>query len=246
VLIAVLSDIHANREAYEACLAAAREAGAERFVILGDIVGYGADPEWCVEKTVELQAAGAIVIRGNHDQAASQDHQSMTETARLAIEWTRNQLGDAARRFLGALPMSAEEDDRRYVHADASAPSQWNYVLDANAARRHFSACRAKISFCGHTHRPQLYCLSAADKVTAFTPNASAPIVLTPQRQWLAVIGSVGQPRDGNPAAAYALYETTTRALRFMRTAYDIDAAVAKLCAAGLPESLATRLKTGR
>jgi diadenosine tetraphosphatase ApaH/serine/threonine PP2A family protein phosphatase len=245
VLIALLADIHANREAYETCLAAATEAGAGRLVILGDIVGYGADPEWCVDKTRELLAAGAIVIRGNHDQAASQSGQSMTEHTRLGIEWTRNQLGTDARQFLGVLPMSVEEEDRLYVHADASAPAQWRYVLDAESARRHLLACKSRISFCGHTHRPALHCLSAAGKITCFTPNAPDPIPLPQHRRWLAVMGSVGQPRDGNPAAAFGLYDTDARSIRFLRVPYDIETAARKVRAAGLPDSLATRLMTG-
>jgi diadenosine tetraphosphatase ApaH/serine/threonine PP2A family protein phosphatase len=246
VLIAVLSDIHANREAFEACLAAIEGAGADRIVILGDIVGYGADPEWCVEKTCELLAEGTVVIRGNHDQAASQMSRSMTETAQLAIEWTRNQLDVGARAFLGGLPMQVEEDDRLYVHADASAPANWNYVLDADSVRRHLAASSARVSFCGHTHRPALHCLSAASKVTCFTPNASEPIPLSPQRKWLAVMGSVGQPRDGNPAAAFGLYDTETREIRFVRVPYDVETAAGKVRAAGLPASLAERLLKGK
>lgn len=246
MLIAVLSDIHANREACEACLAAASEAGANRLVILGDIVGYGADPEWCVDKTRALIEKGAVVIRGNHDQAANRSTQSMTHNAGIAMEWTRRQLDTDARRFLASLPMSVEEDDRLYVHADASAPAQWNYVLDADGARRHLVASRQKISFCGHTHRPALHCLSATGKVTCFTPQSAEPIPLLPQRRWLAVMGAVGQPRDGSPTAAFGLYDTDTRDIRFLRISYDVEKAANKVRAAGLPEALATRLMRGK
>lgn len=245
MLIAVLSDIHANREAFEACLDAVSQTGAGRLVLLGDIVGYGADPEWCLDRARRLIADGAIAVRGNHDDAAAKSTQSMNSNARIAIEWTRNQLDTEARAFLGSLPMRVEEDDRLYVHADASAPASWHYVLDSDDARTHIMACTATVSFCGHTHQPALYSASAAGKVTGFSPNAAEAIPLPAQRQWLAVMGSVGQPRDGNPAAAYGLYDTDTRELRFCRVPYDVDAAARKVLAAGLPEALATRLYRG-
>ncbi|UVC07815.1 metallophosphoesterase family protein [Rhizobium sp. TH2] len=243
--IAILSDIHANQEALTACLAAIEAAHADRLVILGDIVGYGADPVWCLDKTRELLATGAIVLRGNHDDAVAKSTQSMNLYARLAIEWTRNQLSAEDRTFLGSLPMQVAEDDRLYVHASANAPEAWHYMLDADDARGHFLHCDAAVSFCGHTHQPALFSASPAGKITTFTPGAAEPIPLGPQRQWLAVMGSVGQPRDGNPAAAFALYDTETRTLRFQRTAYDIEAAARKILAAGLPEALAERLFAG-
>lgn len=246
MLIALLSDIHANREAYEACLAAADNAGAGRYVILGDIVGYGADPEWCIEKTMELAGQGAVVVRGNHDQAAIDPDTGMNPTARAAIEWTRNQISTPNRDYLARLPLTVADDDRLYVHADASAPGRWNYVLDTESARRHLAASSATASFCGHVHRPALYGIASTGKMTSFIPNSAAPIPLMAQRRWLAVMGSVGQPRDGDPRAAYGLYDTERRDVRFMRAAYDIEAAAAKIRAAGLPESLAARLERGK
>lgn len=245
MLIALLSDIHANREAFETCLDAVERDGVGRLVLLGDIVGYGADPEWCLDRARRLIEDGAIAVRGNHDDAASKTTQSMTSNARISIEWTRNRLDTEARAFLGSLSMRVDDEDRLYVHADASAPAAWRYVLDPEDARRHLSACDAQVSFCGHTHRPALHCLSTMGRVTSFTPNASEPIPLATQRQWLAVMGAVGQPRDGNPAAAYGLYDTESRELRFCRVAYDVDAAARKILAAGLPEALAARLVRG-
>ncbi|MDB5555899.1 MAG: metallophosphoesterase [Rhizobium sp.] len=243
--IAILSDIHANREAFTICLAAADAARADRLVILGDIVGYGADPVWCLDKTRELVANGAVVLRGNHDDAVAKSTQSMNLNARLAIEWTRNQLSAEDRAFLGSLPMQVSEDDRLYVHASANAPEAWHYMLDADDARGHFLHSNAAVSFCGHTHQPALFSASPAGRITAFTPNATEPIPLSQQRQWLAVMGSVGQPRDGNPAAAFALYDPETRELRFQRIAYDIEAAASKIRKMGLPEALADRLFAG-
>lgn len=243
--IAIMSDIHANREAFETCLDAADTAGADRLVILGDIVGYGADPEWCVARLRQLIEAGATALRGNHDDAILKSTQSMNPNARLAIEWTRNQLSADDRAFLGSLPMQASDDDRLYVHASANAPESWHYMLDADDARGHFMSCDAAIAFCGHTHRPALFSASPAGKITAFKPNAAEPIPLPAQRQWLAVMGAVGQPRDHNPAAAWALCDTETRELTYMRVHYDIETAAKKILAAGLPAMLAERLYGG-
>jgi len=246
VLIAILSDIHANREAFETCLNDASRAGADRRVLLGDIVGYGPDPEWCVDKVRRLMEDGAIVVRGNHDEAASTGTYSMNVNARLAIDWTRNQLDPETRAFLGSLPMQLKEEDRLYVHASGNVPDSWHYMLDADDARGHFLHCDASVAFCGHTHQPALFSGTSAGKVTAFRPESSESIPLSNQRQWLAVMGAVGQPRDGNPAAAYGLYDTETRALRFCRVAYDNEATARKVIAAGLPEGLATRLLRGQ
>lgn len=246
MLLAILSDIHANREAFEAVLATAASAGAERFVLLGDIVGYGADPEWCAERAMALSATGAIVLRGNHDDAIGNPSASMNPTAMLALEWTRRQLGGKTRAFLAALPFKASEGDCLFVHADASAPGNWNYVLDASDAGQHLAACETHVSFCGHVHKPALYCTAPGGKVTHFCPVAATPVPLLPQRRWLAVMGAVGQPRDGNPAAAFALYDTESAELRFLRVGYDIETAAQKIRAAGLPASLADRLFRGR
>lgn len=246
MLIAVLSDIHSNREAFEAVLAAAEVAGASRLVILGDLVGYGADPLWCTERAMKLAQGGAIVLRGNHDQAVWDSATRMSATAALAMDWTRRQLGEDARDFLAGLPLEANEEDRRYVHADASTPERWNYVLGTTDASAHLAACPERVSFCGHVHVPALYCTGPTHKVTVFEPRDATPLPLLPQRKWLAVVGSVGQPRDGNPASAFCLLDTETSELRFLRVPYDVELAADKIRAAGLPRSLADRLLEGR
>lgn len=246
MLLAILSDIHGNREAFEAVLAAAHAAGAERFVVLGDIVGYGADPEWCAETARALAQAGAIVLRGNHDDAVGNASVTMNPTAAMALEWTRRQLGSDTRAFLAALPLKARDGECLFVHADASAPSDWNYVLDASDAGQHLDACETRVSFCGHVHKPALYCSAVGGKITHFCPVAATPVPLLQQRRWLAVMGAVGQPRDGNPCAAFALYDTENAELRFLRAAYDVETAAGKIRAAGLPLSLAERLFEGR
>jgi diadenosine tetraphosphatase ApaH/serine/threonine PP2A family protein phosphatase len=246
VLIALFADIHANRQAFTACLARAREAGAESIVLLGDYVGYGADPEWTVRTVMDLVDQGAPAVRGNHDAAVGDFSESMNVEAEIAIEWTRRQLGVAERKFLADLPLTGEEDDRLYVHADASDPIRWRYVLDALSAERSMAATKAQVTFCGHCHQPALYTMSATGKMTAFKPVTGAPIQILPGRQWLAVLGSVGQPRDGNPAACYALFDTVRRELTYCRAPYDVAAAAARIRDKGLPHWLADRLLIGK
>jgi len=170
----------------------------------------------------------------------------MNETARAAIDWTRAQLSADEKSFLATLPLQVEDDDRLYVHADASSPQRFHYVTDTDAAGIHFSACRARLSFCGHVHCPALYALAPSGKVTGFVPNSPSGIPLLPQWRWLAVMGAVGQPRDGNPAAAFAILDTTTSEIEYHRTGYDIEKAAARIRAAGLSEALAMRLFRGR
>jgi diadenosine tetraphosphatase ApaH/serine/threonine PP2A family protein phosphatase len=246
VLIAIFTDIHGNREALEACLAHAQRYPVDRYVFLGDLVGYGADPRFILDTVAEFAKRGAIVLLGNHDSAASGTPESMNVDAMLAIEWTRQQLNPAQRDFLASLPLTAEDDDRLYVHASAALPAAWDYVVDERAASRSLMATDAAITFCGHTHLPALFYMTATAKIAGFEPDAGVAMPLTPQRRWVAVIGAVGQPRDRNPAACYALYDDGPRTLTYIRVPYDVDTAARKIRDAGLPPFLAARLAWGR
>jgi len=246
VLLALFADIHANQQAFSACLAAARARGAERIVCLGDIVGYGADPEWTVETVMGLVKSGAIALRGNHDNAIGTPSESMNAEAQAAIEWTRGRLSGPQRQFLADLPLTHREDDRLYVHSKASQPARWRYVVGTSEAVRSLEATDADITLCGHIHRPALYSMSAAAKMTNFIPTTDVPVQLLGGRRWLAVIGSVGQPRDGNPAAAFAMLDTTSREITYCRVPYDVEAAADRIRANGLPHWLADRLLVGK
>jgi diadenosine tetraphosphatase ApaH/serine/threonine PP2A family protein phosphatase len=246
VRLAFFADIHANRQAFAACLDAARANGAERFICLGDYVGYGADPEWTVETVVGLVEQGALAVRGNHDTAVGSSAESMNAEAQAAIEWTRGRLSAPERKFLSELPLTRQEDDRLYVHSDASQPAKWRYVRSAADAGRSLIATDAHITFCGHIHRPALYSMSVTGKMTSFIPISGVKVQLLPGRRWLAVLGSVGQPRDGDPAACFAMFDTASREITYCRVPYDVDAAAARIRGNGLPRSLADRLFVGR
>lgn len=247
VRIALLSDIHANLEALEACLEHAAEvARAARLVFLGDLVGYGADPGAVVERVRSLvEGQGALCVMGNHDEAAVRGPANFTADAGAAIRWTAGQLSGEQKAFLAALPMEVQEEDRLYLHADAANPAAWIYVLSADDARRSLEATRSRLTFCGHTHVPALFGLTATGKLAGHRPPANTAMPLLPPRQWLAVIGAVGQPRDGSPAACYGLLDTDASELSWMRVPYDVAEAARKIRAAGLPDRLAARLAIG-
>ncbi len=249
---ALISDIHANREALTAVLAHARAQGADDFALLGDYVGYGSDPGWVIDQVRALKAAGAVVVAGNHDRSVAEGtHPTMHEDARLAIEWTRSRLDASQLRFLAELPLSDARHDCLFVHANAFDPAGFAYVQGRLEAMRSLHATECRYTFCGHMHEPMLYHLSGTGKAGDFRPQPGVPIPLLPNRQWLVIPGACGQPRDGNPAAGYALFDHERGELTFQRVPYDVEAAVAALRAAeglpaGLAERLAQRLVLGR
>ena len=244
--VAVLTDIHANREAFEAVLTDVAAHGVDRVALLGDIVGYGADPEWCCDRAAGLVADGALCVRGNHDNAAAGAVEAMSPLAKRALDWTATRLGAAQKAFLAGLPLTAEAEGVLFVHASASQPGAWSYVTSDTRAAPSFRACTAKLILCGHVHVPMLAScdLGGVVREQAFKPGL--PIPLLPSRRWLAVVGSVGQPRDGVAQAAWALVDTKAQELTFRRTPYDAARAARKVREAGLPEELAVRLLVGR
>jgi diadenosine tetraphosphatase ApaH/serine/threonine PP2A family protein phosphatase len=215
-------------------------------IFLGDYVGYGADPEWTVEVVMGLVDAGAIAVRGNHDDAIGTMTETMNAEAQASIEWTRDRLSAAQRRFLAELPLTLQEDDRLYVHSEASNPARWRYVQNTLDAARSIMATEAHATFCGHIHQPTLYSMSSAAKITSFVPTSGVPVQLLEGRRWLAVLGSVGQPRDRDPAASFAMFDTSAREITYCRARYDVEAAAKRIRENGLPLWLADRLSAGR
>jgi diadenosine tetraphosphatase ApaH/serine/threonine PP2A family protein phosphatase len=246
VKIAFFADVHANLEALDACRTHARERGAERLAFLGDLVGYGADPGAVVDLITAEVERGAFAVRGNHDDAVvSGDSQFMHELAGRVVAWTRARLTEAQRAFLAGLPLVVREGPLLLVHASPERPAEWIYVTDPlRAARAMEAAGEASWVVCGHVHEPVLYTAGAARPVP-FRPVPGIAIPVPPRRRWLTIVGSAGQPRDGNTAACYAMLDTDRATLTFFRVPYDWRAAAEKIRAAGLPETLARRLEHG-
>jgi diadenosine tetraphosphatase ApaH/serine/threonine PP2A family protein phosphatase len=220
--------------------------GAERHAFLGDLVGYGADPVAVLELIATHASNGAVVVLGNHDAAAmGRPDDALSRNALAAVDWTRAQLGPRQLAFLASLPLTVGADDIRYVHASAAAPEQWIYISGPREAAESLEAGNASYIFSGHVHEQKLYYTGASGRPMAFRPVPGTPIPTSKQHRWLAIVGSAGQPRDGNNAACYTLFDTDRERLTFFRVPYDYGSAMRKIRAAGLPERLALRLERG-
>jgi diadenosine tetraphosphatase ApaH/serine/threonine PP2A family protein phosphatase len=244
--LALLTDLHANREALSACLAHAELQNADQYAFMGDFVGYGADPAWVVDTVMAYAARGAVAVQGNHDHSVTRPgRDGMHAEAREVIEWTRGQLSPAQLDFLAALPLTRELGKLLFVHASACEPAKWEYVNGVEQAERSLRATASRIVFSGHVHAPALYRRADDGRVGKHQPQSGSRLVLEPRHQYLAIPGAVGQPRDANNAACYALYDDATRELSFFRVAYDHGAAARRVIAAGLPIVFAMRLVEG-
>lgn len=244
--LALFADVHANREALAACLAHARRQGYDRAVFLGDLVGYCADPAWVLDEIGREIGVAAVAVLGNHDDAVVRGPQAtMHPDAAAAVLWTRAMLDAGHLAFLAGLPPSIESGELLLVHANAWAPRRWEYLTTADGAARSLAATGRRLTFFGHMHEPALYHLAAVGSVGAFTPTPGVPIPLVPGQRWIANPGSVGQPRDGIPAACYAIYDGRNRLLEYHRVPFDADATARKIRVAGLPQRFGARLATG-
>ena len=215
-------------------------------VFLGDLVGYGADPCWCVDTVAAKVVLGAVCVRGNHDDGIAVPDPAMTRDAARALDWTRGQLDEAQRLFLRDLPYTAVEDDVLFVHANAWQPKDWGYVRTEVEAERSLRATSHRLTFCGHTHVPMLFHMSPQKPAVGFPPLPGKAAPLAASRKWLINPGSVGQPRDGMPSASYGLFTASPPAFALQRVPYDVETAARKVREAGLPESLSSRLLKGR
>lgn len=246
MLIAVLADIHANREALDAVLERLRDFDIGRLVLLGDLVGYGPDPGYAIDTAIRLVEEGAICLLGNHDEAVLSNPAGMNENARAAIFWTQGKLNTGQLQFLGRLTLAHREGGFLFTHASASSPATWPYVRDAADAERCLQASDAAAVVCGHTHMPAIFYARPGAPIACFTPIANKPAPLLATRRHVVVAGSVGQPRDGNPAACVALLNDEEMTVTMLRIPYDFDTTAEKIRIAGLPGWLGMRLKIGR
>ena len=237
---AVLSDIHGNLEALRAVLADA-DAHADAVLCLGDVVGYGADPVACVDM---IGARARAVVAGNHEHAVTDrlDLSWFNRHARAAAEWTRGRLDADCAAYLTALPLAAEVDDATLVHASPRQPEEWDYLVTAEDGLAAFAAFATRLCFVGHSHVPAIWSLGSSGPDYG---RGDVDVALETGRRYIVNVGSVGQPRDRDPRAAYAVWDLEARRVTIRRVAYDIAGARAKIEAAGLPRFLAERLSAG-
>ena len=237
--ILVLSDIHANLPALEAVLADAGEVDAVWH--LGDVVGYGPDPDGVVDR---LRAIGALGVRGNHDAAAcgGPEIDWFNPDARRAMEWTRSAISDATRAWLAALPERTTLEGCELVHGSPREPL-WEYVTSSSIARDNLALIGTRIGLHGHTHVPVAW-IEEGGRVELVRGRPGSPLDLDDRRA-LVNPGSVGQPRDGDPASSYAILDPGAGSVGWHRVPYDFAAVQEAMRAAGLPSSLRSRLSVG-
>ena len=240
---AILGDIHANIDALQTVLADARAQGVTDYVSVGDVVGYNAAPSECIR--IVRDELKCPVVRGNHDHYVSYVEESLADfhpMAAAVVEWTRSQLSEADLKWLHDLPLSRPVMGFTIVHATLDMPDRWGYVFDNLQAESNFVYQNTQLCFHGHTHVPIIY-EKRPGGVVHYEPM---DFKLELGQKVFINVGSVGQPRDGDPRASYVIYDTGARTVRFRRLEYDIAAAQERIRAAGLPERLAARLAVGR
>lgn len=237
----IISDIHSNLEALEAVLNACREDGARSILCLGDIVGYGANPKECIRIVQNLNAP---CIAGNHDWAVTGqlDTSDFNDAAKEAVHWTRGKLDSQEMEYLKRLDLVYKNDDFILVHGSLHRPEEFIYLIDSTQAPDTFYLMDRKVCFIGHTHVP----LTFIELGNTVQFNQSARIEFKEDQKYIVNVGSVGQPRDGNPLASYGIYDPDLRRVEIKRVSYDIEAAQGKIFEARLPEMLARRLMVGQ
>lgn len=238
--IALISDIHGNLEALDAVFAEIDKRRPQRVICLGDVVGYGASPNECLDRVKERCD---LVLLGNHDAAASGGPEAARFNiyARVAAEWTAKTLTRENREYLQRLPLTSAEGAFYVVHASPACPRDWEYLLDRFDAEPQFHYFEEGICFIGHTHQPAVFMADPAGCKSLPLSN----VVLEPGRRYIANVGSVGQPRDHDPRACFVMFHEAAGWIEYARVPYDVEAAQAKIRAAQLPEVLAARLATG-
>jgi diadenosine tetraphosphatase ApaH/serine/threonine PP2A family protein phosphatase len=237
--VAIISDIHSNLEALDAVLEDAGGEKIDKYYCLGDIVGYGANPNECLQKVWDLTEQ---VVAGNHDHAAVglTDISYFNLHARRAVTWTAEALLADHSQYLRRLPFSLQLGPVLLVHATPSDPPVWNYLLSSQVAKDEFEAFAGQLCFIGHSHQPIIFSRKEGDQrwpAALFTCRADDRYIIN--------VGSVGQPRDGDPRASYAIYDDQQGTIQLRRVEYDIQTAQRKILQAGLPPLLAVRLAHG-
>ncbi len=238
----IFSDVHSNLEALEAVIRAYKSEEIDVYLCLGDIVGYGANPVECIQKTRDI---ARVIIAGNHDWAVAGlfSLEYFNAWARQAVLWTRERIDSANRNFLASLRIMSEFEDLILVHGSLNKPEEFNYVTDSFEASRTFALMRKSICFLGHTHSAGVF---IQDKDRSIDYRREVRYKLKPGYRYIVDVGSVGQPRDGNNKASFCIYDTQRKEVLIKRVSYDIKSAQEKILTSGLPQFLAARLSVGR
>jgi predicted phosphodiesterase len=240
--LAFISDVHSNLQALEACLARIEQTGYDAIVCLGDTVGYGPDPNECTEIVREK---ATLCLAGNHDHAAVGflDTSYFNEYARHAIQWTSSVLKTEHAEFLKGLEILTEKWDHLFCHSTPFQPEMWNYIFTTEEARLNFAFFEQYACFIGHSHQPFIVGLTHEGEIEVHSePQAE----LRADWRYLINVGSVGQPRDGNPDSCIAFYDTERRHIRLERVPYDIPKVQERMVRIGLHPFLVERLAYGR
>ncbi len=239
---AIISDIHGNLEGLETVLNHAKSNGVEKYVCGGDVVGYNANPKECMDIVRDLDMP---CVMGNHDEYIGEDCDlsAFNPVAADAVIWCRNQLSDEDRQWLRDLRYVRLVDHFSIVHSTMDSPRYWGYVQDANDAAANFTYQSTNLCFHGHTHVPQIF-IDDGEEIHhgCFTEALKLQI----GNRYFINVGSVGQPRDGDPRVAYCIYDSEEEEVELFRLDYDIETTKAKIREAGLPERLAERLDYGK
>ena len=238
----IFSDVHSNLEALESIIGAYKQESIDEYLCGGDVVGYGANPKECIEK---INLLFATTIAGNHDWATVNlfSTEYFNEAAKEAIFWTRRNLTQKESLFLENLKLIYGADDFILVHATLDNPQDFNYMLDSYAAQESFGIMETNICFIGHTHIAGTFILTK-DKEVFYTQENLLKI--KEENKYIVNVGSVGQPRDRNPDAAYCIYDVKEREIQIKRISYDVKITREKIIKAGLPKFLGDRLLCGR
>jgi predicted phosphodiesterase len=240
--IALISDIHGNLEALRAVLKDIDTQRIDKIHSLGDVVGYGCDPVACLQLVEEHCD---IKLMGNHEYAVIGvlPIEAMNLHARQSITWTKSQLGDREISLIAGFAMSAEREGALLVHASPHEPDEWHYILSKAEAATAFEFTDHRLMFNGHTHLPVVYCQSPAGRMRTIAAHDFDP---DEESRYLINIGSVGQPRDNDPRACYAIFDASDVSISYRRIEYDIKAAQAKMGRADMPQMLIERLQVGK
>ncbi|GDY22229.1 metallophosphoesterase [Verrucomicrobiota bacterium] len=237
---AILADIHGNLEALETVLADAKKMGCTHYACLGDVVGYNANPKECLDIIRDM---GMPCVKGNHDEYCSVDMEleGFNPNAAEAVSWTRQQLTNEDMKWLRDLRYIRLVASFSIVHATLDGPQRWGYVFDKLAAAASLTYQNTSVCFHGHTHVPVAFVRDNSVRGGIYTKFR-----IEPGKKFFINVGSVGQPRDGNPRSAYVVYDLEENSVELRRLDYDIATTQLKIRAAGLPDRLADRLALGK